>query len=154
VTGVQTCALPISKPVDPKPRKSVAPVPEASSAPIIKNTPKADAQPFEWERLIDYVRKEYVALYSVLSKCKHELEHDTLTLYAGNAFYKKKLDDAKYSPQLYSALEAIGSFNLTIHTIPTAPPPKSSQAAAVADIMGGGEEVNVDADLSSAPAAA
>jgi DNA polymerase III subunit gamma/tau len=122
--------------------------------PSSEAVPRSKAVAFAWDTLVDHVKREYVALYSVLSKCKHELDGDTLTLYAGNAFYKKKLEDAKYAPQLYRALEAIGSVGLSVTVLATALPPKSSQAAAVADIMGGGEEVSLDADLSSAPAAA
>ncbi len=107
--------------------------------------PTGEAKPFDWDALIEYTRKEYVPVYSVLSKCKYELDGKTLTIYTGNAFYKKKLDDPKYSPMIYSSLEAIGSFELTVHTIPTVPAPKDSQAAAVAAIMGGGEEVSVEA---------
>jgi DNA polymerase-3 subunit gamma/tau len=112
--------------------------------------PKADqqltaapAKDFSWESLIEHTRKEYLALFSVLSKCTPKLEGTELTLYTGNAFYKKKLDDLKYSTHLFQSLKDIGSYQLTVHTIPTPPPPKSSQAAAVAAIMGGGEEVSV-----------
>ncbi len=111
--------------------------------PAIKK-PATDPKPFDWDALIEYTRKEYVPVYSVLSKCKYELDGKTLNLYTGNAFYKKKLDDSKYSPMLYASLEAIGSYELTIHTIPTTPAPKDSQAAAVAAIMGGGEEVSLE----------
>lgn len=100
-----------------------------------------EAQPFNWDTLIEHTRQNYVALYSVLSKCAHELVGNDLTLYTKSAFYKKKLDDQKYSTYLYEALKSIGSYELTVHTIPTPLPPKSSQAAAVAVIMGGGEEV-------------
>jgi DNA polymerase-3 subunit gamma/tau len=99
---------------------------------------------FDWTALVEHTRKNYVAIYSVLSKCNPELADKQLTLYTGNKFYKKKLDDVKYSSLLYKALEEIGIYGLTIHTIPTAPPPKDSQAASVAAIMGGGEEVIVE----------
>ncbi|TAL14496.1 DNA polymerase III subunit gamma/tau [Patescibacteria group bacterium] len=99
---------------------------------------------FDSNALIEHTRKNYVAIYSVLSKCHFELEGEKLTIYAANKFYKKKLDDVKYSSLLYKALEEIGVYGLTIHTIPTAPPPKDSQAASVAAIMGGGEEVVVE----------
>ena len=106
---------------------------------------------FDWAALVDYSRKNFVALYSVLSKCTPNLENDELTLYTGNAFYKKKLDDVKYSAHLYDCLKQVGLSRLSIHTIPTGPPHSSSQVAAIADIMGGGEEVTVS---DSAPAAA
>jgi DNA polymerase-3 subunit gamma/tau len=105
------------------------------------NGAKDEPQNFDFKALVEYTRVNYVALYSVLSKCAHELIENDLTLYTNSAFYKKKLDDQKYSTHLYDSLKALGSYELTVHTVPTPLPPKSSQAAAVAAIMGGGEEV-------------
>lgn len=93
---------------------------------------------------IEYTRKNYVAIYSVLSKCHFELDGNSLTIYAGNKFYKKKLDDSKYLPMIHKALAEVGVYELEIHTIPTGVPPRDSDAAAVAVIMGGGEEVSVE----------
>jgi len=98
-------------------------------------------QAFNWTALVEHARKNYIALFSVLSKCHHELEGDDLTLYTLSAFYKKKMDDPKYSGQLYDCLRAIGCASIAITTVPTGAPLKDSQAAAVAAIMGGGEEV-------------
>jgi len=94
---------------------------------------------------IEHIRKEYVAIYGVVSKCHFELDGTELTIYAGNKFYKKKLDDVKYRAMIYAALEELGVYELEIHTIPTGVPLRDSQAAAVAVIMGGGEEVSVEA---------
>ncbi len=99
---------------------------------------------FSWDSLVKYAKEHYVALYSVLSKATPVLKGGDLTLYAQNNFYKKKLDDPKYSSHLYESLRAL-SYELTIHTVPTAIPPQDSKAAAIAAIMGGGEEVTVDA---------
>lgn len=99
----------------------------------------------DWEALIEYTRANFVAIHSVLSKCTPEVEGDKLTLYTGNAFYKKKLDDARHRTNLVTAMIETGAGDLVIDTIGTPPPPKDSTAAAVAAIMGGGEEVNVDA---------
>ncbi len=139
-----------SKPKDsvqphPTPSKEEPLVTVATPKPI-QEAPLEAVTPatFEWAKLIDYTREHYVAIYSVLSKCHFELAGTTLTLYTANKFYKKKLDDMKYSSLLYKSLEGIGVYGLEIHTIPTAPPPKDSQAAAVAAIMGGGEEVVIE----------
>lgn len=105
----------------------------------------ATGSAFDATALVEHTRQHYVAVYSVLSKCQFALEDNVLTIYAGNKFYKKKLDDAKYSPLLSQSLTAIGHADLEIHTIPTAPPPSDKQAQAVAAIMGGGEEVSLDA---------
>jgi DNA polymerase-3 subunit gamma/tau len=117
--------------------------PKTQSAPvkIIERDP--DSIDFDWDKLIQYTRENYVAIYSVLSKCTPELEGATLRLYTGNAFYKKKLDDSKHHINLSKSLVETGIGELNIETIGTPPPPKDSTAAAVAAIMGGGEEVSV-----------
>ncbi|MFZ3010052.1 MAG: DNA polymerase III subunit gamma/tau [Candidatus Microsaccharimonas sp.] len=124
-----------SSPVKRSPQENVKPV-------VAKKSSNPSA--FNFEALVDYTKEHYVALYSVLVKCGYELENSKLTLYTINKFYKKKLDDPKYSSHLYESLSELG-FQLTIHTIPTHPTPKSSQAASIVAMMGGGEEVVVDA---------
>ena len=109
---------------------------------------QTDKKAFDWAALVENTRQNYVAVYSVLSKCHYELDGDKLTLYTGNKFYKKKLDDIKYSALLHKSLQEVGIYGLTIHTIPTAPPLQDSQAASVAAIMGGGEEVAVEDNVS------
>lgn len=99
----------------------------------------------DWPALIEYTRTNFVALYSVLSKCDYTLDGDDLTIFAINAFYKKKLDDQKYLTHLYESIVEIAGFQPTIHTVPTRAPMKNSQAAAIADIMGGGIEVSLEA---------
>jgi DNA polymerase III subunit gamma/tau len=115
---------------------------ESSSAPLDNNMAAAIAN-FDWSKLIDYTRQNYVAVYSVLAKCSYKFDDSTLVIYTGNKFYKKKLDDSKHRINLQKSLEEIGAGDLLIETIGTPPPPKDSQAAAVAAIMGGGEEVSV-----------
>ena len=123
--------------------EAVKPVAIEPAVTVEKAAPRKAAKnsDFDWKALIEHTRENYVALYSVLSKCEYELDGSDLTLYTGNAFYKKKLDDPKYSAHLYQSLENIGGYQLTIHTVPTGGPMKSSQAASVAAIMGGGKEV-------------
>jgi hypothetical protein len=107
-------------------------------------TGNAKENVFDWSKLLDYTRKNHIALYCVLSNCGYEIDNDILTIYTNNKFHKKKLDDTKYSALLSKCLQEIGIYVLDIHTIPTALPPKDSQAAAVAVIMGGGEEVSIE----------
>lgn len=106
---------------------------------------KVKSGPFSWDSLIAFTKEHYLALYSVLIKCGYVLEGETLTVYTVNSFYKKKLDDPKYQPHLYESLAEAGGSSLTIQTIAKRPPIKNSQAAAIADIMGGGVEVSLDA---------
>jgi len=106
-------------------------------------TPESE---LNWDSLIKYVKQNYVVVHSVLSKCTYNLNENELTIFAGNKFYKKKLDDVKYNSLIHKSLNELGVFGLDIHIIPTKAPLKDSQAAAVADIMGGGEEVTIESD--------
>jgi len=101
-------------------------------------------QEFNFAKLLEFTRQNFIALYSVLSKCSYELDGNDLTLYTGSRFYKNKLDDTKYTPLLAKCLQDIGIYGLNVHTLPTTLPPKDSQAAAITAIMGGGEEVSLD----------
>jgi len=151
----------ISAPVTelaPPPKKAKAPAlaPPTVSTPPRSETPKEVATPavsdvapqpadtIDWDQLINFTRTNYVAVYSVLSKCSYEQTGNKLVLYTGNAFYKKKLDDTKHRINLMEALGAVTASEWIVDTIGTPPPPKDSQAAAVAAIMGGGEEVRVE----------
>jgi DNA polymerase-3 subunit gamma/tau len=135
-------SLPKQKPAT-TPVATPAPIREEQSAPVKKKAPIGPVH-LDWPALVEYTRVNYVALYSVLSKCSYELEGDVLTIYTVNAFYKKKLDDTKYSPLLADCLRETGAGDPEVITIGTPPPPKDSTAAAVAAIMGGGEEVHVE----------
>lgn len=99
---------------------------------------------FNWTKLIDSTRQNFVGLYSVLSKCGHDVRDGQLVIYTNNGFYKRKLDDTKQRINLSTALIEIGVGNIVVETVASAPPPKDETAAAVAAIMGGGEEVTVE----------
>jgi DNA polymerase-3 subunit gamma/tau len=116
-------------------QKTVEPKPKPK-----KTVPIGD---LDWNKLIEHVRKHHIAIYSVLSKCGYEQDGATIKIYTGSAFYKKKLDDAKYSQQLFDSIIATGAGELIVQTIPTPPPPKDKKAAAIAALMGGGEEVAI-----------
>ena len=103
-----------------------------------------DISAFDWSKLVEYTKKNYIALYSVLCKCEYQLDDEILTIFTNNKFYKNKLDDTKYSPLLSQCLQEVGVYGLEIHTISTTPPPKDDQAAAIAAIMGGGVEVSLE----------
>jgi hypothetical protein len=75
---------------------------------------------FEWSKLLDYTRKNHIALYLVLSNCGYEIKENNLNIYANNRFYKKKLDDPKYSALLSKCLQEVDGYELNIHKITTA----------------------------------
>jgi len=130
ILGVDRATGPVDKPSISKKTKTI----------LDKQIPTE----FDWTKLIEHTRQNYVALYSVLSKCGYELDGETLTLYTNSNFYKNKLSDTKYNPLLSKCLQEIGVFDLAINIIPTSKPSKDSQISAIADIMGGGEEVSLE----------
>ena len=98
----------------------------------------------DWAALIEETRQNHLALHSVLSKCTHKLEGETLTLFTGRKFNKTKLDSAKYRPQLSEILAQTGvGASAHVDIRDTTAPPKDEQAARIAAMMGGGEEVDV-----------
>ena len=116
---------------------------EKQPAAAPKHRESATPASFEWEPYVAWFRQGHTALTTILVKCKGEVHEGILHIYAGTAFWKKKLDSAKYQQLLHDGLLALGVSIASIETIPTTMPPKDSQAAAVAAIMGGGEEVEL-----------
>lgn len=135
-----------SQTLQPDIKSAASPDIDAGAKPLAKDSGDGQltATPgnFDWPAIIEYTRVNHLALFSVLSKCDYELNGTDLTIFCVNAFYKKKLDDAKYSTHIYESIKATSGYQPTIHTVPTRAPMKNSQAAAIADIMGGGIEVS------------
>lgn len=149
-TPPQTLATPapVQKPEAPK-----TPLP---SPPSRESTPKTDApakkpaakqtaiaSEFDWSRLMAAISGD-VALKSLLGKVGHTVEGDTLVIYAGSKFNAERLKGPKQLPKLYAALAEIEAPEMTIDIRADKAPPSDSQTAAVAAIMGGGEEVSLD----------
>ena len=137
-TPVKTVAAP-STPV-PEPPEDPGTVAVAPSAVL-----EADLSKFDWPTVVAYAREHYTAVYSILSKCSAEVDGDKIVLYAGRKFNKTKLDSAKYRPQLGEILAQTGvGAGAYVEILETTAPPKDAQAARIAAMMGGGEEVDVN----------
>ena len=101
---------------------------------------------FDWHQLVEHARKNFVAMYSVLNKSAFELQGDRLIIYTGRTFHKKKLDDPRYKSALISSLKELTGRDITIETVGSAAPLKNEDAVKVAELMGGGEEVELHGD--------
>ena len=135
-------------PAKKAPASQVAPEAPADLTPsenTTASTISTTSSSFNWDDLLAFTKANFLALYSVLDKCGYAQEGSVLTIYANNSFYKKKLDDPKYQPHLYESVIAAGGNGATIKTVAAHAPIKDSQVAAIADIMGGGVEVSLDA---------
>ena len=62
------------------------------------NNPPSSATDIDWDKIIALAKEQSFAIATLLQKCSWRRDGNTLTLYVGNAFNKKKLDDAKNRP--------------------------------------------------------
>lgn len=126
----------------PTPKRTIVPEPVVGAA--ASHTHEADLSQFDWQAILAYAQRHYTALYAILSKCTPEVRADKVVLYAGRKFNKTKLDSAKYRPLLGQILSETGvGEGAVVEILDTTAPPKDEQAAKIAAMMGGGEEVDV-----------
>ena len=135
-----------TEPVKPteKPIKKEEKPAEPAKKPVAKPK-KADA-PLElnWEKVIERAKKKSLGLASLLQKSQWSFDGEKLTIYAGSAFYKKKLDDAKNKPLISEIISEETEIDLEIDIIGEKKPPEDEKLAEIAELMGGGEEVKLE----------
>ena len=154
-TVISTPAKPASsaeKPPKSQSAKSTKPVKKTSenqdTKPVKKSSTKSRKSdpPLEldWQKVIEQAKEESVGLSSLLQKSQWAFDGDKLTIFAGSAFYKKKLDDAKNRPLLAEIIAAETGMELEIDIIGEKKPPEDKKLAEIAKLMGGGEEVKLE----------
>ena len=120
------------KPVEPE--KNPAEKPKKTDAPLELN----------WEKVIERAKEKSLGLASLLQKSQWSFDGEKLTIYAGSAFYKKKLDDAKNKPLISEIISEETAMDLEIDIIGEKKPPEDEKLAEIAELMGGGEEVKLE----------
>ena len=154
-TVISTPAKPASsaeKPPKSQSTKSTEPVKKAPESQDIKPAKKSSTKPrksstpleLDWHRVIKQAKEKSVGLSSLLQKSQWAFDGDKLTIFAGSAFYKKKLDDAKNRPLLAEIITAEAGMELEIDIIGEQKPPEDEKLAEIAAMMGGGEEVKLE----------
>jgi len=119
---------------DTKPAKKSSTKSRKSDAPLELN----------WQKVIEQAKEKSVGLSSLLQKSQWAFDGDKLTIFAGSAFYKKKLDDAKNRPLLAAIITAETGIELEVDIIGEKKPPEDEKLAEIAAMMGGGEEVKLE----------
>ena len=126
---------PIKKEEKPaEPAKKPAEKPKKTDAPLELN----------WEKVIERAKEKSLGLASLLQKSQWSFDGEKLTIYAGSAFYKKKLDDAKNKPLISEIISEETAMDLEIDIIGEKKPPEDEKLAEIAELMGGGEEVKLE----------
>ena len=149
-----TTQKPAAKPTPIKPAEPAKPTEEpiekeAKPAEPAKKTAakpkKTDAQlELNWEKVIERAKGKSLGLASLLQKSQWSFDGEKLTIYAGSAFYKKKLDDAKNKPLISEIISEETEMDLEIDIIGEKKPPEDEKLAEIAELMGGGEEVKLE----------
>ena len=131
------------KPTEKPIKKEEKPV-EPAKKPAAK--PKKTDAPLElnWEKVIERAKEKSLGLASLLQKSQWSFDGEKLTIYAGSAFYKKKLDDAKNKPLISEIISEETAMDLEIDIIGEKKPPEDEKLAEIAELMGGGEEVKLE----------
>ena len=149
-----TTQKPAAKPTPIKPAESTKPTEkpikkeekpaEPTKKPAAK--PKKTDAPLElnWEKVIERAKEKSLGLASLLQKSQWSFDGEKLTIYAGSAFYKKKLDDAKNKPLISEIISEETEMDLEIDIIGEKKPPEDEKLAEIAELMGGGEEVKLE----------
>ena len=132
-------AKPTEKPIEKEekpaePAKKPAAKPKKTDAPLELN----------WEKVIERAKEKSLGLASLLQKSQWSFDGEKLTIYAGSAFYKKKLDDAKNKPLISEIISEETAMDLEIDIIGEKKPPENEKLAEIAELMGGGEEVKLE----------
>lgn len=110
--------------------------------PKIKSPTKLSGD-FNWQTLLTEAKAASAGLASLLQKCSYRLDGDRLTIYTGNKFTQKKLDDTKFRSILTEIIaKMIGDIDITFKG--ETKPPEDENLAKIAELMGGGEEVKLE----------
>jgi len=110
------------KPAEPaKPTEKLIKKEEKPAEPAKKPAakPKKTDAPLElnWEKVIERAKEKSLGLASLLQKSQWSFDGEKLTIYAGSAFYKKKLDDAKNKPLISEIISEETEMDLEIDII-------------------------------------
>lgn len=133
-----------------KKQSAAAASPRPKSAPKTTVSPESDkksspSSAFSWSSVLTAAKENNIGLYSVLKRCNISVQDDEkLLIYTGSAFWKNKLNNQRYQSALRALLDDAGGATLETELIPTEQPPRSTAAAAVAEIMGGGTEISLE----------
>ena len=124
--------------------KTAADATPAGSQSASDSPPDSTATDIDWDKVIALAKEQSFAIATLLQHCSWQRNGNTLILYVGNAFNKKKLDDAKNRPLIATIVQQVAGTELDIATIGQKAPPKDAKLAEIAELMGGGEEVNLE----------
>ncbi|MBO4854981.1 DNA polymerase III subunit gamma/tau [Candidatus Saccharibacteria bacterium] len=126
---------------EPKPATQKAePAPSKPAPQAIVSAPEPNADDAEiWNSILVHAQENIPGIYKYLQDSDYVFDGDTLTIYARRKFNKTQLD--KKVPMIAEFLKGKYTIEVSAETLA-----KDAEMAAIAELMGGGEEVQIDAD--------
>lgn len=142
----QQITQPAPSATDQAPTSTVPSAPASNASTTPESAPSNPATSFKKAVFLAYIKKNHLAIYGILDKAELIFQQNNLIIKVANAFAMKRLSDPKHFTNLQKSLAEFGlaSYDIKIVTESTPTNAKTSQIEAVIDIMGGGEEVNLD----------
>jgi DNA polymerase-3 subunit gamma/tau len=97
----------------------------------------------QWADVLQQVRSTSMPLFSMLNRAEATQTKQGLTIHVPFALHQKKLESAAHQKTLHSILSQLYRHPPSLHITSGKRLPKNEQARAIADIMGGGEEISI-----------
>ena len=139
----------IAEPVAPAPEEKSAPAPEEKSAPAaIAAEPSADDAEI-WNNILNFAHDKYPAISSFLQKADYVFDGNTLNIYTNASSAQKTSNKPSLNKQKLDAkAPMIAEFLGGKYTIEISDQTlnKDPMMAGIAELMGGGEEVQLDVE--------
>ena len=126
---------PAAKPAAPEAQPAKPETPATSAVPTISNT--ADAAEI-WNQILLHVQEKAPSIYKMLEDSGYTIKNNVITIYSKKKFAKTQI--TKRIPILAEILPNEYTIEVNDQTLN-----QDADMAAIAELMGGGEEVQIDA---------
>lgn len=128
---------------------STAPVVREPKAVLVKTISKPASrvtaqEAFNWPVVLERIRTHNSILFGVLTRAEARYDSGVLNLHFSYSLHRKKLETGKYRQVLIQTLNTLYSIPPEVTLSNGRKAPSGAEAAAVAAIMGGGEEVDIN----------
>ena len=117
---------------------------EKTSSSSNKNEVSKELKDFNWHDFLQAIKAKEMGVGTILAGRAYEKSNGKILIYAERPLHKKQLTKPTSIQAINDTLHEIGGDGWQIEVIAGAKPPLDADAAKVLEIMGGGEEIEVN----------
>jgi DNA polymerase-3 subunit gamma/tau len=117
--------------------------PRQEDTSVFHKTTSTESDSIQWADVLEKVRSTSMPLYSMLKRAETTQTKLGLTIHVPFSLHQKKLESAAHQKTLHGILSELYRHSPSLHITSGKRLPKNEQARAIADIMGGGEEITI-----------